>query len=194
MGYYWVCAQVDARRERLALYCLNLAGYQTYVPHIRSPRKASVPLFPGYAFVLIELQWHAARWAPGVTRLIQNGGEEPARVPDRIVADLRLREGRDGLITLPPPPRPGDKFQPGDKVKIVGGALSGFEGLVEGMRPHERVAVLLGLLGSTRAIEMAAADVERTAVEAPRSPELSQQTLTFLCGALPRRWPMVAVG
>jgi hypothetical protein len=59
MGYYWACAQVDARRERLALYCLNLAGYQTYVPHIRSPRKASVPLFPGYAFILIELQWHA---------------------------------------------------------------------------------------------------------------------------------------
>jgi hypothetical protein len=39
----------------------------------------------------------------------------------------------------------------------------GFTGLVDGMRPHQRIAVLLELLGSTRAIEMAAADVERTA-------------------------------
>jgi hypothetical protein len=62
---YWACVQLEANRERLALHCLGLAGYQTYLPRIRvrrttQSRKVSVqtsPLFPGYAFVLIELQW-----------------------------------------------------------------------------------------------------------------------------------------
>ena len=38
------------------------------------------PLFPSYVFVLIELQWHAARFALGVASLIMDG-EKPARVP-----------------------------------------------------------------------------------------------------------------
>ena len=39
---------------------------------------------------------------------------------------------------LPAPPRPGDKFQPGDKVRVTTGPLTGFLGLVEGM---ERISV-----------------------------------------------------
>jgi hypothetical protein len=30
-------------------------------------------LLPRYAFVLIELQWHAARWSLGVVRLVLDG-------------------------------------------------------------------------------------------------------------------------
>jgi transcriptional antiterminator RfaH len=126
-----------------------LAGYQTYLPRIRvrritQSRKVSVrtsPLFPGYAFVLIELQWHAARWSPGVLRLVLDG-DRPARVPDKVIADLKGREC-DGLVELPPPPR----FQRGDPVRIVRGVFTGQLALFEGQRPHERVAVLLQLLG-----------------------------------------------
>ena len=64
----------------------------------------------------------------GVLRLITNGGEGPAHVPDRIIDELRAREGRDGLITLPRQPRPGDRFQPGDRVRITGGPLTGLVG------------------------------------------------------------------
>jgi transcription antitermination factor NusG len=101
-----------------------------------------------------------ARWAPGVTRLIRNGGEEPARVPDRIIDELRSSE-RNGLIELPAPPRLkplSSRFKSGDRVRIAGGPLSGFVGLVEGMRPHQRVALLLQLLGR---VEIAASAVER---------------------------------
>jgi hypothetical protein len=83
---YWACAQLEINRERLALHCLGLAGYEVYLPRIRSQRamglrKAVTALFPGYAFVLIELQWHAARWSPGVLRLVLDG-VQPAKVPD----------------------------------------------------------------------------------------------------------------
>src|SRR5262249_28797066 len=139
---YWACAQLEANRERLALDCLGLAGYQTYLPRIRvrritQSRKVSVqtsPLFPRYAFVLIELQWHAARWSPGILRLVLDG-MQPAKVPDKVIAELRRRE-RNGLVELLPPPG----FRRGDTVRITRGVCAGQLALLDGMRPHERVA------------------------------------------------------
>jgi transcriptional antiterminator RfaH len=156
---YWACAQLEANRERLVLHCLGLAGYQTYLPRIRvrritQSRKVSArtsPLFPGYAFVLIELQWHAARWSPGILRLVLDG-DRPAKVPDSVITELKGRE-RNGLIELPTPRR----FHRGDRVRIVGGIFAGQLALFDGMRPHERVAVLLRLLGR---VELAKGDIE----------------------------------
>ena len=79
---------------------------------------------------------------------------------DHIIDELKSRE-RDGLIVLPPPPRPSAKFQPGDKVKVKNGPMSGFPALVSGMRPHQRVEILLQMLGGLQRVELAAADVER---------------------------------
>jgi transcriptional antiterminator RfaH len=161
---YWCCAQLDQRRERLALSCLDLAGFSTYVPRIRGPRRTIAALFPSYAFILIEMQWHAARWTPGVWKLIM-AGDEPARVPDRIVDELRSREGRDGLIRLLPKPAPrlngGAQFQPGDQVRVINGPLTGLSALVQGMRGRQRVEVLLTMLGSLQRAELATADVRR---------------------------------
>ena len=146
---YWACAQLEANRERLALHCLGLRGFEVYLPRLRVKRvtltrKTSVQapaLFPGYCFVLIQLQGHTARWSPGILRLVLDG-DRPARVPDKVIADLKGREC-DGLVELPPPP----SFQRGDPVRIVRGVFTGQLALFEGQRPHERVAVLLQLLG-----------------------------------------------
>jgi transcriptional antiterminator RfaH len=127
---YWCCAQIEGNREGLALHCLNLAGFTVYAPriHVRrrsSTRKARVQttsLFPGYAFVLIELQWHAARWCPGVLRLILDG-VQPARVPEHVILDLRSRE-RDGVVVLPEK----RTLRPGDPVRVVGGLFAGTQG------------------------------------------------------------------
>ena len=144
----------------MATHCLGLAGHVVYQPRIRSPRRISEALFPMYAFVTVDLQWHTVRWAPGVVALLMNG-DGPARVADHIIDELKSRE-HDGLVILPaaPRPRPLARFKAGDQVKIVDGPMRGFKGLVEGMRSYERVTVLLELLGSVRPIEMAEADVE----------------------------------
>jgi transcriptional antiterminator RfaH len=100
---YWACAQLEANRERLALHCLGLRGFEVYLPRLRVKRitpgcntNVQAPaLFPGYTLVLIELQWRAARWSPGVLRLVLDG-DRPARVPDEVIAELRGRE-RNGL-------------------------------------------------------------------------------------------------
>jgi Transcription termination factor nusG len=100
---FWACAQLQPQRERLALHCLTLAGYTVYRPLLRQHRvsrgrkiETRPPLFPGYCFVLVELQWHTARWAPGVTRLVLDGAA-PARVPDAVIAEIRSRE-RGGTV------------------------------------------------------------------------------------------------
>jgi transcriptional antiterminator RfaH len=156
---YWACAQLEANRERLALHCLGLAGYQTYLPRIRVQRLTqthklgalTAPLFPGYAFVLVKQQWHAARWSPGVLRLVLDG-DRPAKVPDKVIAELKGRE-RGGLVELPADPG----FRRGDRVRVVAGPLAGLEGLVEGLRPHGRIEILLALLGSQQKVELAQA-------------------------------------
>src|SRR5215510_10881671 len=85
---YWAAAQLQPQRDTLALHFLRQAGFETYAPRLRERRTVQgrkvikTPLlFPAYAFVFIRMQWHAARWAPGVIRLVMDGAA-PARVPD----------------------------------------------------------------------------------------------------------------
>jgi transcriptional antiterminator RfaH len=158
---YWAAAQLQPQRDGLALQCLRQAGFEVYCPRVREHRAArgrkvvAAPLlFPGYLFVLIELQWSRARWAPGVTRLVMDGAG-PAAVPDGVVAALRARE-RGGLIELPRPP----KFRPGDRLRVLHGPFIGHVGLYAGMKPRERVEVLLAILGGSQRVTLAADSVE----------------------------------
>jgi transcriptional antiterminator RfaH len=158
---YWSAARVQPQREALALHCLALAGFTTYLPRIRERRvlrgrrvETSPPLFPGYLFVLIELQWHAARWAAGTNGLIM-AGDGPARVPDSVISEIRSRE-RNGLVELAKPPR----FRRGDRVRIVQGPFNGHLALYEGQTAHQRVLVLLSLLGSSQRTELPADAIE----------------------------------
>jgi transcriptional antiterminator RfaH len=159
---FWSCAQLETHRERYALHCLGVAGFQVYQPRIRrvSARKSNdtAALFPGYAFVFIELQWHAAYWSPGVSRLILNG-QRPARVPDKVISELRGRE-RNGLVMLPRKPGMAP-FAPGDKLRVKAGPLTGLHGIYAGMTPRERVLVLLSMLGGEARVELPAQNVAR---------------------------------
>jgi transcriptional antiterminator RfaH len=156
---FWACAQLQPQRERLALHCLALAGYATYLPRLRQHRvsrgrriETTPALFPGYAFVLVELQWHAARWAPGVTRIVLDGAA-PAKVPDAVIDEIRSREC-NGLVELPP------RLKRGDPVRVLKGPFEGHLAIYAGMAPHERVAVLLALLGGRQRVTLPRGDVE----------------------------------
>jgi transcriptional antiterminator RfaH len=158
---YWAAAQLQPQRDGLALHCLRQAGFETYAPRLREPRTAhgrevtrTPLLFPGYLFVFIRLQWHTARWAPGVARIVLAGGT-PAVVPEGVIMALKARE-TGGLIDLPRPP----KFRPGDRVRVLRGPFTGHVGLYHGMRPHERVEVLLAILGGAQRVTLAADAVE----------------------------------
>jgi transcriptional antiterminator RfaH len=162
MQNFWCAAQLQPGRDGLALYFLRQGGFLTYAPRFREPRTVrgrkvvrTPLLFPNYAFVLIELQWHAVRWSPGVVRLVTNGGV-PAAVPAAVIAALRARE-RDDLIELPARP---PTFRPGDQVRVLQGPFAGLTGLYYGQKPRDRVAVLLQLLGGRQRTELPASAIE----------------------------------
>ena len=93
--------------------------------------------------MLIELQWHTARWCPGVVRIVLRGGA-PAAVPEGVIMALKAREIR-GVIEMPRFP----KFRAGDRLRVVSGPFAGHVGLYAGMKPRERVEVLLAILGGS---------------------------------------------
>jgi transcriptional antiterminator RfaH len=157
---YWACGQLAPRREAVAQRFLEVNGYQVYVPRlrerrIRSGRRLEVlaPLFPSYAFIAIENGWHCARWSIGVVGLIM-AGERPAVVADRIIDEIRQREV-SGAVELPTP-----ELRRGDAVRVLRGPFRELEGLFAGQAPHERVAILLSLLGGHQRVTLPRADVE----------------------------------
>jgi transcriptional antiterminator RfaH len=165
---FWAAARLQPQRERLACLCLALRGYEVYLPRIRLPRarhihrnfsRAGTPppaLFPGYAFIVVELQWSHAHYCPGCIGLVLSGSQ-PARVPDAVVEEIRGRE-RGGLVDLPKASS-SPALKPSARVRVRRGPLTGFLGIHVGMKPHERVAVLLQLLGGQREVELARSDV-----------------------------------
>jgi transcriptional antiterminator RfaH len=159
---YWCCAQLQATRERLALHCLSAVnGFEIYSPRIRPPRARreddTRPLFPGYVFIWIISQWWSARWSPGVIRIVTNGNV-PAKVDDKIIAELRERE-RGGVVQLPEAPE-APSMKVGARVRVTRGPFTGLGGLYSGQAPHERVAVLLTLLGGQTRVVLPEGDVE----------------------------------
>jgi transcriptional antiterminator RfaH len=159
----WVAAQLLPRREALALHCLALAGYLTYLPRCRERRlvhgrriEVTPPLFPGYCFVVIEQQWHSARWAPGVASIIMDG-DAPAKVSDAVIDEIRSRE-RNGVVELPQPP---SEFRLDQQVRIVHGALAGKLAIYSGMKSCERVEILLTMLGAQQRVILPRSDIAR---------------------------------
>ena len=152
---YWACAQLVPNRARLARLLLEQRGYELYIPMVRESRKKTTALFPGYAFVLVTLQWGPARWCPGVVRLVMNG-DHPAAVPSSVLDGIRARE-RNGVVHLP---RRGPRL--GDRVRIVRRAFTGHSAVVDGMSGFERVTVLLALLGAQTRVSLPVVDVEPT--------------------------------
>ena len=159
---YWACAQLESNRTRLALHCLDkVVGYEIYNPQLREQRRrygrkimGVSQLFPAYVFVLIVSGWWNARWSPGVVRLVMDG-ELPAKVPDDVIAEIRSRE-RNGFVELPKL----HGLKPGMRVRVVSGPLSERIGMLAALRPHERVLVLLQLLGGQQRVELARSAVE----------------------------------
>jgi hypothetical protein len=84
-----------------------------------------------------------------------------ARVPSRAISFLPASSGvlrgreRDGFVVLPSAPG----LLRGEAVRVTRGPFQDRLGLYEGQAPHERVAILLTWLGSSRRIELPKGDI-----------------------------------
>lgn len=132
-------------------------GFETYFPYLRIERGYGrgiryEPYFPHYIFFRADLsssEAYGIQWLPGVRRLV-HVGDQPATVPQAIIDSLRERLEP---YTERPLSRTEWLFKPGQKVLITDGPFEGFEAIFQkGLSGHDRVQVLLNLIGTwTRA-------------------------------------------
>lgn len=148
----WCVAQTQVNGEAKAAQNLARQGYDIYLPrylklrrHARKEDLVAKPLFPRYIFVAIDTasqRWRSIQSTLGVSRLVTNG-DDPATVAEGIVRSLRAREDSKGFIQLDSKPA----FVPGDKVRVLAGSFVDSTGLFNGLADHDRVAILLDMLG-----------------------------------------------
>jgi transcriptional antiterminator RfaH len=146
---------VHSRRHKERAVRANLAheGIPTYLPMLRQwPRPAVgaevAPMFPGYVFCQPEAEQLSvlARCA-GVAHVVSFGGR-PATVGGEVIAYLRSRAGRDGIIEI-------DAATPGRAVAIAAGPLRGLAAVVERrVTARHRVLVLMDLLQRQTRVEL----------------------------------------
>jgi transcriptional antiterminator RfaH len=148
----WYVVQTHVHAESRAAAHLLRQDYEVYLPryvkrrrHARRVENVPAPLFPRYLFVAFDVmaaRWRSIQSTQGVASLVCNGNE-PAMLPDSVVAELRRREDDNGLIRLDLRPQ----YAPGDKVHIIDGVFGDSFGLFERVADRDRVAILLDLLG-----------------------------------------------
>jgi transcriptional antiterminator RfaH len=148
----WYVVQTQVNSEATAARNLVRQDYDVYLPrylkrrlHARKIDLVARPLFPRYMFVTIDMatqRWRSIQSTFGVSRLVCNG-EDPAAVPDGVVAALMAREDSNGFVKVDIKPT----FAPGDKVRVLAGAFIDNTGLFSGLADHDRVAILLDMLG-----------------------------------------------
>ena len=148
----WYVVQTQVNGEVKAARNLLRQGYDIYLPrylkrrrHARKVDFVAQPLFPRYIFVAIDMatqRWRSIQSTFGVSRLVCNG-DDPALVPDGVVPALRAREDDKGFVKMEVRPA----FAPGDKVRVLAGAFMDSAGLFNGLADHDRVSILLDMLG-----------------------------------------------
>jgi transcriptional antiterminator RfaH len=148
----WYVAQTHVHAESKAAAHLLRQGYDIYLPrylkrrrHARRVENVPAPLFPRYLFVGFDpgtARWRSIQSTQGVSHLVCIG-DEPALLPESVVAELRRREDDRGFIRFDQQPA----YAPGDKVRVVDGVFGDSFGLFEGMADRDRVAILLDMLG-----------------------------------------------
>jgi transcriptional antiterminator RfaH len=152
MNSRWYVVQTQVNGEAKAAQNLQRQGFDIYLPrylkrrrHARRIDFVAKPLFPRYMFVAIDMatqRWRSIQSTFGVSRLVCNG-DDPAAVPDGVVGALKAREDAKGFVRMETRP----VFSPGDKVRVLAGAFMDNAGLFNGMADHDRVSILLDMLG-----------------------------------------------
>jgi transcriptional antiterminator RfaH len=166
-GPRWYVVHTQPHHEARAETNLRRQGFGTYLPrylrtrrHARRVETVTRPLFPRYLFVTLDLardRWRAIHSTFGVAHMV-GAGDEPLSVPDKVIAEIRAREGEDGHVALGLPAGIG----PGSPVRLIDGMFADAKGVLERIADNRRVAILLELLGREVRVFVPAASV-RTA-------------------------------
>lgn len=148
----WYVVQTQPNREARAALEVVKQDFEVFAPrylrqkrHARRVTTVQAPLFPGYIFARFNpdaCRWRAINGTVGVVRLITIA-DQPAPVSTGVVEELMARTDSAGHIPMVAKTR----FEPGEIVRLSGGSFEDQLGLFVEFSDHDRVAILLDLLG-----------------------------------------------
>jgi transcription antitermination factor NusG len=156
----WYVIHTRSRHEKRVSEQLQAKQVESFLPLHRSKRNwngrnavVDLPLFPGYVFVRIPLiERLSVLGMPGVAGLVSFQG---APVP---LPDLELECMRACLSLKAAEPVP--YFQPGNRVRIMSGALAGLEGVILRQSGQARFVLSIDLILRSVAVNVDACDLE----------------------------------
>jgi transcription elongation factor/antiterminator RfaH len=153
----WYVVQAQPGREQLALVHLARQSFEGFCPtRLKTRRsghkhvKVKAPFFPGYLFVSLDVdceRWRSINGTIGVMRLVAFGsGGRPTPLPGGFVE--RLHELNGGNCSI------ADELRAGDRVRVISGPLDDLCGVLESASEHERVTILLSVLGKETRVSL----------------------------------------
>lgn len=151
----WFALRVRPRAEKVVADALRSKGYEEFLPlHLErrrwSDRIANVemPLFPGYVFCRFDVQHRLPiLTTPGVLLVVGIGKTpEPIDAAEidslRVVVDSRLKLQAWPYLHI------------GQRIQIIGGPLTGAEGILLSVKNQNRLVVSVTLLQRSVAVEI----------------------------------------
>ena len=167
-GERWYVVRTQPHRETQAARQLENQDFRVFLPrffksrrHARKFETVLAPLFPRYMFIVLDLsrdRWRSVNGTLGVDRLLMRGGE-PEPVPRGLVE--QLSEGAEAERR-----RDAARFRPkdGHSIRVTAGPFAELLGTLERLDDHERVRVLLDILGGKIPVLLSGAVVMPTEI------------------------------
>jgi transcription antitermination factor NusG len=158
----WHAVYTLARHEKSLARHLTLRNVEHFLPVYCARRqwndgsKVSIelPLFPGYIFVRVSRRHRVSVLeSPGALYIVDGLGKEPAEIPAEQIESFRNGFVKDRC-------EPHSLLTIGQRVRIIRGALTGMQGILQQIRGGFRVVVTLELIMQSVAVEIESGDVE----------------------------------
>lgn len=153
----WFCIKTQPKKERLVSIHLKKLDLDVFNPLIRFKKRknkefiwVTESMFPGYIFVKINLGKHKriVSYSHGVQKILSFNNTYVSILDDTIKQMKNNLDEYDSIDTSIP-------FQVGDETSIIQGSLKGTKVQIISLLPaHQRVAVLLDLLGTSVKLEL----------------------------------------
>ena len=163
----WLLLQVKPRQEVRALENLQRQGGDCYCPKIlieklsRGNRvEVEEALFPGYLFINAQpatsgLSYTSIRSSRGVSKIVAFG-EEPIKVPEALILQIRQREKADSMGSIA-----RDLPQVGDDINIIDGPFRGLKAVFSHIDGLRRSIVLINLLNQKTPTSLANTQIKK---------------------------------
>ena len=160
---HWYVLYTRSRAEEKVQKELSLRNYHVYLPltrklkvwRNRQKKLISHILFPNYIFIKTTCcKLNSIIQLPDIVSFINCSGE-PSVVPDKEIDAIRNMIDYNIDISIEP------VFKTGERVKIVDGPLSGYEGILVEQKGKNRFGIHLEVLNKTILADICLAELEK---------------------------------